>query len=205
MTQPAQRGDAGPVGLRERKKQKTRQSIQEHALRLFGEQGYDRTTIEQIAEAAEVSPSTYFRYFPTKEDVVLYDALDPMLIESFRRQPADLTPTEALRGSLHEVLGALTPEQVREQNERGRLIFAVPDLQATWVAELMRTAGVLTSLLAERLGRDPGDFNIRVYTGAVMGALMAAVLPAADSSGVDFVAVLDAALDLLEAGLRIDS
>jgi AcrR family transcriptional regulator len=205
MTQPAHRGDAGPVGLRERKKQKTRRSIQEHALRLFGEQGYDRTTIEQIADAAEVSPSTFFRYFPTKEDVVLYDALDPMLIESFRRQPVGLTPTQALRASLHEVLEGLTPVQVREQNERGRLIFAVPDLQATWVAELMRMAGMMTGLLAERLGRDPGDFDIRVYTGAVMGALMAAVLPAADSSGVDFVAVLDAALDLLEAGLRIDS
>jgi transcriptional regulator GlxA family with amidase domain len=57
---------AARPGLRERKKTKTRAAIREHALRLFREQGYEATTVEQIAEAAEVSHSTFFRYFPTK-------------------------------------------------------------------------------------------------------------------------------------------
>src|SRR6478752_5242520 len=90
---------ASSAGLRERKKAKTHASIQEHALRLFGEQGYAATSVEQIAAAAEVSPSTFFRYFPTKEDVVLYDALDPVLLASFRAQPPDLTPVQAMRAS----------------------------------------------------------------------------------------------------------
>src|SRR5580704_2257713 len=68
-------GQARPDGLRERKKARTRASIREHALRLFREQGYHATTVEKIAEAAEISPSTFFRYFPTKEDLVLQDEI----------------------------------------------------------------------------------------------------------------------------------
>ena len=84
--------DRPKPGLRERKKAKTRAAIQEVALRLFERQGYEATTIEQIAEAAEVSPSTFFRYFGSKEDVVVYDALDPILIEAWRKQPRRLGP-----------------------------------------------------------------------------------------------------------------
>src|SRR5689334_13716823 len=108
----ALREDEQPkLGLRERKKAKTRAAIQEHALRLFRKQGYEETTVEQIADAAEVSPSTFFRYFPTKEDVVLYDAFDPLLIEAFRAQPPELTPTKALRASIREVFGSLSAEE----------------------------------------------------------------------------------------------
>src|SRR5512135_2529883 len=89
-----------PGGLRERKKAKTRALIQQEALRLFREQGYSETTVEEIAAAAEVSPSTFFRYFLTKEDVVLYDVLDPILIKAFRAQPAGLSPIRALAAAL---------------------------------------------------------------------------------------------------------
>ena len=65
-----------PAGLRERKKAKTRAALREHAMRLFEEQGFAATTVEQIAEAAEVSPSTFFRYFATKEDAILVDDVD---------------------------------------------------------------------------------------------------------------------------------
>ena len=75
-------------GLWERKKARTRAAIREHAFRLFREQGYDATTVDQIAEAAEVSPSTFFRYFPTKEDVVLQDDMElPTTSPSSARKP----------------------------------------------------------------------------------------------------------------------
>src|SRR4029079_542429 len=93
-------GTMSSPGLRERKKQKTRWAIQEHALRLFAEQGYDATTIDQIAAAAEVSPSTFFRYFPTKEDLVIADEYDAVLVEGLRNQPPEVSPVEAMRQAI---------------------------------------------------------------------------------------------------------
>jgi AcrR family transcriptional regulator len=79
-------GEKPPLlGLRERKKAKTRAAIQH-------EQGYDETKIEQISAAVEISDSTIYRYFPTKEDLVLWDEFDPLLIEAFKEQPPGLTP-----------------------------------------------------------------------------------------------------------------
>src|ERR1700689_5570392 len=92
MTETPAPANGGSGGLRERKKARTRASLREHALRLFREQGYQATTVEQIAAAAEVSPSTFFRYFPTKEDVVLQDDMDTRMIQAFERQPAALGP-----------------------------------------------------------------------------------------------------------------
>jgi AcrR family transcriptional regulator len=84
-------------GLRERKKQKTKASIQREALRLFKKHGYDETTIEDIADAAEISPSTFFNYFPTKEDVVIYDEYDPMMFSMLTEAPAGETLRECSR------------------------------------------------------------------------------------------------------------
>src|SRR3974390_2701246 len=113
-------------GLRERKKAKTRALIQACALRLFVEQGYDETSIEQVAEAAEVSPSTVFRYFPTKPDLVIYDALDERMIESFRAQPPALNAIQALRATFRSGCGAAMGEEMEVQRGRERLLRTVP-------------------------------------------------------------------------------
>src|ERR1700748_3060170 len=99
-----------PDGLRERKKAKTRAAIRDHALRLFRENGYQRTTVEQIAAAAEVSPSTFFRYFPTKEDVVLQDDMDTRMVEALERQPASLSPLSAVRAAARDALASYTED-----------------------------------------------------------------------------------------------
>jgi AcrR family transcriptional regulator len=180
--------------------------LQETALRLFHEQGYEQTTVEQIAAAAEVSPSTFFRYFPTKEEVVLYDALDPLLIEAFRAQPAHMSPSAAMRAAMHHVFDTLTPEQVADQRERAALALRVPALQNAWIAELLRNQRMVCELLAERTGHDRDDFEIRVHAGALLGALLAILLPVSADDNVlegDFISLSDAALDLVDAGLPL--
>jgi AcrR family transcriptional regulator len=85
------------LGLRERKKIQTRENIQRVAFKLFDDKGYANTTVEEIAEAAEVSPSTFFRYFPSKELVLMADDLDQVTVEALARQPADLPTLQAFR------------------------------------------------------------------------------------------------------------
>jgi len=115
-------------GLRERKKAKTRAAIQAAALHLFERQGYQATTVDQIAEMAEVSQSTFFRYFPSKEDVVLLDRYDPLLLAALVAQPAELSPIAALRRTLRSVLGGLPAEELERERQRAMLVVSVPEL-----------------------------------------------------------------------------
>jgi AcrR family transcriptional regulator len=190
-------------GLRERKKARTRAAIQEQALRLFREQGYDATTVEQIAEAAEVSPSTFFRYFPTKEDVVAYDALDPIVMAAWRSQPADMPPIAAIRKAMVEVFGSLTPDQIEELMDRGRILFSVPELRQAAIGELLRSVQMVTDELSVRLARPADDFELRVFAGAIMGAMMAAMVPMLEHPTDDMVTPLARALAFLEAGMPL--
>src|ERR1700755_3461701 len=121
MTETVSPASGEPGGLRERKKARTRATIRQEALRLFREQGYQATTVEQIAAAAEVSPSTFFRYFPTKEDVVLQDDMDIRLVEAFARQPADLAPIAAVRAAVREAWNSFTDTEWEQIKEGGKL------------------------------------------------------------------------------------
>ena len=94
-------GDSNQVlGLRDRKKVQTREAIRREAKRLIKENGYANTTVEQIAEAAEVSASTFFRYFPSKEMVLIANDLDLVTIEALGQQPADMPSLQAFRRAL---------------------------------------------------------------------------------------------------------
>ena len=192
--------------LRERKKARTRASIREHALRLFRAQGYDDTTVEQIAAAAEVSPSTFFRYFPTKEDVVLRDNLDDRMFEAFLRQPPSMTPIAALRAAMREGIATLTPAEWEEFREALALGMAVPEVRARMMDELTRTIEAAVDALAKRTGRPRDDLAVRVWAGAVFGVIMTVMGPETYSEGnVDVRSFerIDEALALLEDGLPL--
>jgi AcrR family transcriptional regulator len=155
-------------GLRERKKQKTKASIQREALRLFKKHGYDETTIEDIADAAEISPSTFFNYFPTKEDVVIYDEYDPMMFSMLTEAPAG----ETLRESIRRVLDAfaIVVQNDREDIlERSRLVLEVPELRARIWEELEKARDLFAGVISARTGRDASDFEIQVVGMILVG------------------------------------
>ena len=160
------------AGLRERKKARTRAEIRTRGLRLFREQGYHQTTTEQIAAAAEISPATFFRYFPAKERIVLSDDLEPAMLAALAAQPPGLPVLTALQHAIRHGLAQL--ERHAEQ-ERLQLIAAVPELRAAQLDDIRRTVELLAGAVAERLRRPPGDFEIRVFTGALTGAVLGAL------------------------------
>jgi len=192
------------LGLRERKKQKTRESIQREAMRLIELQGYDQTTIEQIAAAVEISPSTFFNYFPTKEDVVLYDAYDPVLASLLLERPADEPLSVSFRRVLEEMGGMF--ERDRDIIlARGRLWFQVPALRARIWEEMEKAQVFMSGLIAQRSGRDADDFETRVAVAVMVTAAMEAMGEwlRRDGKG-SFVALVNQALEMVEAGARLD-
>ena len=195
--------DPPRLGLRERKKAKTRALIQEHALRLFREQGYDATSVEEIAEAAEVSPSTVFRYFPTKPDLVIYDDLDERMIEAFRAQPPELNALQALRASFRSGFGGLAGREMALQMEREQLLRGVPELQSAMLGEFARTVGEIADLVAERARRPADDDAVLALAGAVIGVAIAAWFSAdVDASPERFLDRVDIGMALLESGFQ---
>ncbi len=208
MTPAGQTCGAEPrPSLRERKKARTRAAIREHALRLFREQGYDATTVYQIADAADVSPSTFFRYFRTKEDVVLEDDIDVLALGAFNAQPAELSIVAAFRAATREAMQAVSPHELASMRETSALILTVPELRARAMDEYTRTIDVIADAAARRVGREPGDFEVRVIAGAIIGVIMAATMPwtewAGKSAAVDMFDRIDAALAYLEVGLPL--
>src|SRR6201993_693916 len=186
------------VSLRERKKLKTREAIRRHAFRLFDGNGYANTTVEQIADAAEVSPSSFSRYFPSKESVLLADDQDPVMLAALERQPAELSPMAAVRRAAEETFAAMSQDQWEVERTRQRLIFSIPEIKAATYDEYHRTIRIFTEALSRRLGRDRDDFELRVFAGALTGAIMGVVNEEPLS-----IADMFRALDFLEKGMPL--
>lgn len=196
--------DGQRLGLRERKKAKTRALIQAHALRLFHEQGYKETSIEQIAAAAEVSPSTVFHYFRTKPDLVIYDSMDEPMAEAFRALPPDLGALQALRTALMSGFSASAGADLIMQRERAHLMRSVPELRSAMIDELARTLRGIMDLLAKRSGRLVGDDTIVALSGAVIGVGIAAWLASeGDDTTERFLERMDTGMAMLESGFRL--
>ena len=192
----------GSGGLRELKKKRTREAIQDHALRLYREQGYANTTLEEVAAAAEVSPSTLFRYVPTKPDTVLFDRVDPVFLEKFLAEPADLSPLQAARNALLSILNSADVDMAGVETTRMKLIATGPELRAAVVRKIETDLPPFIEAFARRVGREPDDPQVRYWTGAVAGVSVMAYLRAVDNDE-DIYTVVNEALEFLENGMPL--
>jgi AcrR family transcriptional regulator len=192
------------LGLRERKKLRTRAAIQREAMRLFLKNGFQATTIEDIAEAAEISPSTFFNYFASKDALILEDDLDPVIIAAFNAQPPDLHPVAALRRAMRAVYAELPPDQKRMFRQRTNLVASDPDIRAVMLDQFAGMVDQMAEILAGRMGKSVKDFRIRNLAGALLGVIMAAIIAVGDAPRADLMQLMDDAMAHLEAGLPLD-
>ena len=191
------------TSLRERKKARTRADLQRHALRLFAEHGYDATTVDDIAAAAEVSRSTFFRYFATKEDVVMFDDVDPLFEETFASLPAGTPMLTALAETLRRTFAGLEEEKRAHEELRMSLARAIPE-----VAAALRSRGAwgveeTARAVATALGRDAGEPDVVVLAGVAFGARLSAQALVAQDPTRRYIDTLVEILDRLQEGVPL--
>jgi AcrR family transcriptional regulator len=165
-------------GLRERKKRRTRDAIIDAALDLFATKGFEATTVEDIAAAAEVSPRTFFRYFDSKLDVVMarnaeMDKDHEDFATLLAARPPEEGPLEALRSIFHEFLGERLDDRsvVREFE----VMMTTPTLRAFVRDRFFEHDGDIAAGFAQRMGVDEGDLSAHVLAGAATSAVWSAV------------------------------
>lgn len=174
-----QRATCRPTGLRERKKRRTRDALLRAALDLFTTQGYEETTVDEIADAVEVSQRTFFRYFAGKESVVfaVQEMVESRFILELRRRPAAEAPFEAMRravlcawNSIGEAIEAIIPVELHMRTYR--MIESTPSLLAAHMRRGVAMEEQLAGLIAEREGLDVArDPRPRVAVAAFCGVM----------------------------------
>lgn len=184
------------AGLREVKKQRTRDSIQREALRLIARQGYHGTTCEQIAAAAEVSPATLYRYFPSKEDIVLRDVFDPLIAEAVRIRPIRESALSAVRHGLAAALGDVAPGELEAVRKRAALVLSVPALRARSWEQLESLQAHLTAALAERAARR-GERRDAEVAAAVCASVVGLAVRRWVAQGGNLARFVDEALEAI--------
>lgn len=180
------------------KRARTRQRLVDHALDLFERQGFEATTVSQIAERAGVSQMTFFRYFASKEKVVLDDPYDPVIAEAVARQPATLPPLIRVARGVRSALSRLADWENEVARRRARIVAGTPALRAGMLeANAATEAAIAQRLIADGVPALPA----RVAATVVVAAATCALLEwAKDQDQVSLADALATALDTVEAG-----
>jgi AcrR family transcriptional regulator len=177
--------------------------IQTEALRLFAEKGYAQTTVDEIADAAAISPRTFFRYFPSKEDVVLWDEYDPLTLELLEARPAEEPLIETFRAIIRETLGGLYRRDPERLLMRIRLAATVPEVRARFLDEQTHGIEELAEPFAAKRRASIDDLSLRVAASALLSAVAVACDIWQKGGGkADLLALFDDATDALGAVAR---
>ncbi|NYE46191.1 AcrR family transcriptional regulator [Spinactinospora alkalitolerans] len=193
--------DTPPLGLRERKKARTRDALIDAALRLFGERGYTATTTEEIAAAADVSQRTFFRYFAGKEEVVLaaQDAIEEVFQAKFAARPPTEQPFTALGNAVHDAWTELDANALETQMLMVRLIDECPQLLAAHLRRSSEHQDRLVAEIARRAGVDPvADPRPRLVAAAFGSATHVAHTLWCQRGGDDLAELLATGRDCVE-------
>jgi TetR/AcrR family transcriptional regulator, regulator of mycofactocin system len=200
----AETGVAAPPNRRERKKLETRAALEAAALRLFAEHGYERTTVEEIAEAADVAVRTFFRYFQSKQDVLFGDVahdLSGRIRAHLAQQPESLSPVEAVGTALRQVEED-NPDQQQQILVRMRLLEKLPELVGTYHMLFQVLHDEVADYVARRLDQRPFDLYPQILAAAATGSVKAALVVFETSGGTRPLAdERDEAYAALTAGL----
>jgi AcrR family transcriptional regulator len=183
---------------RQRKKTATRDRIRASALRLFREQGYDATTVEQIAAAADVSHMTFFRYFPAKEDVVLSDGYDPLIGSLIAQTPAAWPLTRRIRTVLVQGLRQIYDTERDTLLAENKLIVSTPALRERLWADQIATQQLILQALSANQDHPQPSFQDRVIVAACLAAASTAILTWVENDGTpDLPDLIEQAFDTL--------
>jgi TetR/AcrR family transcriptional regulator, regulator of mycofactocin system len=194
------------VSLREKKKALTRDGIERAALDMFLDRGYERVRLDDICAQAVVSARTFFRYFDSKEDLVLGRLRSHLTqaAELLAARPGGEPVQAALAGVIEHVARDYVAESERELT-RLRLVAATPVLRTGLFGVFVAFERLVAEFVATRLGIDPADRTPRLYAAATAGAFRVGLeMWVADEDGVDLPEVIVANAELLTGGLDTD-
>jgi len=190
-------------GLRERKKQQTRENIERVALELFAERGYEGTTLAEIAEAANISPRTIFSYFQSKEDILFCE--EPSYLEMVREVLRERQPGATTVDALREFISSMPPPD-EQTMLRKKVLAASPELQMKLRAHIFQLEGVFEESIAKDLGAGPDDVRPALIA-ASMTAAFAKVRDRLEAASEEpdheaVMQILEQVFEFLQAGLQ---
>jgi AcrR family transcriptional regulator len=191
-----------PIGLRERKKQLTRQAIADAALRLTLKKGLSHVTLEEIAEVAFISPRTVTNYFSRKEAAIVAagNLTTDEIVEHLYLRPADETPPEALGYAMLDLVESLTPDQLELHRQKIELSEQHPTIKPYLGAEYQLLESRLAVAIAERIGAGTSDLYSQLLAAAATAALRLSLELWASDDEVDLIESIDEAFALLRDG-----